>query len=103
MLDAEVSTAHATPSPNIRPGDAGVVDKDVDAAERLHSGVARSLDIGESRDIAHDRRGFAKTAQIASGLLGQRGIAIPDRDGANRSDVPLLTGNSPPCGAPAAL
>src|ERR1700731_447779 len=69
-------------------GDAGIVDEDVDLAERLQRRIPRLLDRGEVRYVDLER-GDA-IADLLRGLLGQRQIMIPDRDPGAGTDKALV-------------
>ena len=59
-------------------GDAGIVDEDVDLAERLQRRVARLLDRGEIGNV--DLEGRDGAADFLRGLFRKRQVVIPDRD-----------------------
>ena len=59
-------------------GDAGIVDEDVDLAERLQRGVAGLLDRGEVADVDLERG--HRIADFLGGLFRQLLVEIPDRD-----------------------
>ena len=56
---------------HVGPGDAGVVDQDVDAAERRDRGVARALDVRQRRHIDGERLDAAVAPQFVRGPLSQ--------------------------------
>src|SRR6266851_8771477 len=62
----------------VDPGDAGVVDENVDLAEGLERGVARLFDRGEIRHVDLERGDAG--ADFLCGLLGERLVMIPDRN-----------------------
>src|SRR5216684_521397 len=62
----------------VDPGDAGVVDENVDLAESLERGVARLFDRGEIRHVDLERGDAG--ADFLCGLLGERLVMIPDRN-----------------------
>ena len=69
------------PGRHVRPGDAGVVDQDVDAAERLHGGVARGFDLGELGDVDRDGDRPCRACRARRAVfVGELAVAIPDRD-----------------------
>ena len=59
-------------------GDAGIVDEDVDLAERLQRLVAGLLDGGEIGNV--DLEGRDGRADFLRGLFRKRQVVIPDRD-----------------------
>ena len=68
-------------------GDAGIVDEDVDLAERLQRLVTRLLDRGEIRHV--DLEGRYRRADFLRGLFRKRQVVIPDRDLRARCDEAL--------------
>src|SRR6185503_7128983 len=66
------------PGRHVRPGDAGIVDQNVDAAERLAGVVARALDLGVVGHV--DRKSRNLTSERTAGLVRKRLVAVPDRD-----------------------
>src|SRR5258706_2033574 len=59
-------------------GDAGIVDENVDLAERFERGVFRLLNRGKIRHVDLERRNAR--ADFLGGFLGERLVVIPDRD-----------------------
>ena len=59
-------------------GNAGIVDEDVDLAERLQRRVACFFDGGEVGDV--DLEGGDGGADFLRGPLGKRQVVVPDRD-----------------------
>ena len=89
------------PGRHVRPGDAGVVDQDVDAAERLHGGVARGFDLGEPRDVARHRRGLAadcasSPAACSASAPSRSQIATAAPDSSSRSTIARPMPCAPP-------
>src|SRR5471030_2669063 len=62
----------------VDPGDAGIVDENIDLAERPKRGVTRLLDRGKVRHIDPERGDAG--ADGLGGLLRERQVMIPDRD-----------------------
>jgi hypothetical protein len=77
------------PGLHVRASDAGVVDQDVDAAERFHRGRARLLDLGKVGHVAGDSLRLAAVVELARGLLRERAVAVPDGDRGARIQEPL--------------
>ena len=75
-------------------GDAGIVDEDVDLAERLQRLVAGLLDRGEVGDV--DLEGRDRRADFLGGLFRKRQVMIPDRDLGAGSDEALGDGAPKP-------
>src|SRR5450631_264181 len=76
-------------------GDAGIVDENVDFAERCERSVCRLFNRGQIRHVDLERRDAG--ADFLGGFFGERLVMIPDRDFCAGTDKTL--GN----GAPEAL
>ena len=68
--------------------DAGIVDQDVDLAERLRASRRARPRPGRARS-RRSRNTFAAVADLLRRLLGERDVAIPDRDLRARRDEAL--------------
>ena len=80
------------PRVDVGPRNAGIVDQNVDAAEKFQRRVARALDIRIIGDIDGDRLNAAALGQFRRGLLGQFKVAVPDRDGGAGIEKPFDDG-----------
>ena len=78
----------------LRPGDAGICDEDVDAAERLDRGARGGFDGGRTRmsTTASVRR--VHPSKLASDRLDERAIAIPERHDGARGEQALGNGSA---------
>src|SRR5436309_2910063 len=85
---AEVDRHHGRPGLRgilpgfyVRPGNAGIVDEDVDASERRHGLVARRLDLGEAGYVDGEGSDEPACLELGRRCLRKLAIAVPDRDG----------------------
>src|SRR5262249_39178816 len=68
------------PGFRVWPRDAGIVDQDIDMAERLDAFIAPTLDIGIVGHVDCERRNATALLQFGHGLPGQIDVTIPDRN-----------------------